>query len=159
MTNDGRVKTLVLGMGNLLLSDEGVGVHAARALLEHGELPAGTEVLTVGTALLDALPAIEKADRIIVMDAMKADGLPGTVYRIPFDACRHPRTIASLHGFDLSRVFALAGREDSPEVLVFGVEPARMGWSMDLSEPVAAAVPALIAAVSKEVRSCAADKW
>lgn len=151
MTNNGCAKTVVLGMGNLLLSDEGVGVHAACSLLEHGGLPAGTEVLSVGTALLDALPAIEKADRIIILDAMKANGPPGTVYRIPFDECKHPQTIASLHGFDLSRVLALAGREDSPEVLVFGVEPAQISWSMDLSELVSAAIPELIAAVYREV--------
>lgn len=143
-------KTVVLGIGNLLLGDEGVGVHAASALTENDGLPAGTEVLAVGTAILDALPALEKADRVIVMDAMKGGGPPGTVYRIPFDECKKPETIASMHGFDLSRVMMLTGRSDLPDVLVFGVEPAQMGWSMELSEPVAAAMPALLEAVSKE---------
>ena len=55
MLDDERVKTVVLGLGNVLLSDEGVGVHAANALAERGVLPAGTKVLAVGTALLDAI--------------------------------------------------------------------------------------------------------
>ena len=63
------METLVLGMGNMLLGDEGVGVHAALALME--DCPAGTEVLDIGTAILDALPALERAERVIVMDAMK----------------------------------------------------------------------------------------
>jgi len=148
-----RLKTVILGIGNLLLGDEGVGVHAALALIDESRLPKETEVLAIGTALLDALPALEKADRVIVMDAMKAGRAPGTVYRIPLNHCRRPQTIASLHGFDLSRVLTLAGRSDRPEVLVFGVEPARMCWSMELSEPVAAALPALLAAVSNVVRN------
>jgi hydrogenase maturation protease len=157
LDNEG-VKTVVLGLGNVLLSDEGVGVHAANALAERGVLPAGTKVLAIGTALLDALPELEKAERIIVMDAMKAGGPPGTVYRIPFDECRRPQTIASMHGFDLSRVLTLAGRSDSPDVRIFGVEPAQIGWSLELSDPVAAAMPALLAAVSKEACKRAADK-
>jgi hydrogenase maturation protease len=144
------LNTVILGIGNLLLCDEGVGVHAAQALIERGDLPLGTEVWDIGTALLDALPALEKADRVIVVDAMMAGGLPGTIYRVPFDQCRRPRTLASLHGFDLARVMALTGRSDRPEVMVFGVEPGLMNWSMDLSEPVATAMPALLEAVLNE---------
>jgi hydrogenase maturation protease len=81
---------------------------------------------------------------------MMAGGLPGTIYRVPFDQCRRPQTLASLHGFDLSRVMALTGRSDRPEVMVFGVEPGLMNWSMDLSEPVATAMPALLEAVLNE---------
>lgn len=144
------MKTVILGIGNLLLGDEGVGVHAVCALHKRGGLPAGTEVLEVGTAILDSLPYLETADRVIIMDAMIADGQPGTVYRISYDDCQRPQTISSLHAFDLSRVLALAGRCDRPEVVVFGVEPGRIEWSLELSKPVAAALPALLAAVSEE---------
>ena len=149
--NDVPVKTLVLGLGNLLLSDEGVGVHTARVLLET-ELPEGVKVLDVGTAILDALPAIGDADRIIVVDAVKADGKPGTIYRMPFDAFLRPECIASMHGFDLSRVFYLAQREDVPEVVVIGVEPDRIDWSMDLSPRVAEVLPVVVQAVMEEIQ-------
>ena len=144
------MRTLVLGIGNLLLGDEGVGVHVARALALE-DVPDHV-ALEVGTAFLDALPEIESADRIIVVDAMKADGAPGTIYRVRFDECLHPEVIASLHGFDLSLVMFLAGRPSAPEVVVIGVEPARIDWGTELSPEVEAVVPEAVAAVVAEAR-------
>lgn len=144
--------TLILGIGNLLLADEGVGVHAARALMAERR-PPGVEVLEVGTAILDALPSLKKARRLIILDAMRAQGAPGAVYRVPLDRCQSSSVVASLHGFDLARVLALAGRSDLPDGVVFGVEPARLEWSMDLSPEVAGAVPFLLEAVRKELET------
>ena len=142
--------TLVLGIGNLLLGDEGVGVHAARRLLEK-DLPAGTKVLEIGTSILDFLPELKTASRIIVMDAIQDRGDPGTVYRIPHYHCRRSRCIASMHGFDLFRVLALTDRDRAPEVLVFGIEPAHLDWSMELSPQVSDAMPFMIEAVLREI--------
>ena len=143
-------KTLVLGIGNLLLGDEGVGVHAARAL-QRERWPSEVEILEIGTAILDALPTLERADRVIVLDAMKYDGDPGTIYRIPLGRCESSQCIASMHGFDIFRVLALTGREVPPEVMVFGVEPSHIGWSMDLSPQVANALTFLIESVKREI--------
>jgi hydrogenase maturation protease len=147
-----RVKTLVLGIGNLLLCDEGIGVHAAQALLEE-EIPEDVTVLDIGTAILDALPSIEDADRIIVIDAMKADGPPGSIYRVPFEECARSECIASLHGFDLSRVMTLAGKEKIPKIVVIGVEPAVIEWSMELSPTVKASLPLVLKAVGEEIKN------
>ena len=144
------MNTLILGLGNLLLSDEGVGVHAARALAER-ELPAGVSVVEAGTAFLDVLPDIEKADRIFLIDAMEGGGAPGSVYRVPFDQCVHPEMLGSLHGFDMSRVLFMAGNTRAPEVTVFGVEPARIDWGTEVSHAVARALPALQEVILKEV--------
>jgi hydrogenase maturation protease len=145
------LKTLVLGIGNLLLGDEGVGVHAARELLKE-DFSAENKVLEVGTAILDALPDLVTASRVIILDAMKFEGEPGTIYSIPHYQCRGSRCIASMHGFDISRVLALAGHLDSPEVQVLGVEPSYLGWSMRLSPQVAEALPLLIRAVKRELK-------
>ncbi len=145
------MRTLILGIGNLLLCDEGVGVHVARAL-QREQLP-DVVTLEVGTAFLDALPEIERADRIIIIDAMKADHAPGTIYRVPFEDCVKPECIASLHGFDLSRVIYLAGRETSPEAVVIGVEPARIDWGTELSPEIQDAVSAVIEAIKVEIAS------
>ena len=144
------MNTLVLGMGNLLLSDEGVGVHVARALAGRA-LPENVSVVEAGTAFLDVLPDIEKADRILLIDAMEGGGSPGSVYRVPFDQCVHPDMLASLHGFDLSRVLYMAGSERAPEVTVFGVEPARIEWGTELSAVVARVVPAVEEAILGEL--------
>ena len=146
--------TLVLGMGNLLLADEGAGVHAARLLAER-PLPEGVDVMEVGTALLDALDAMARAGRIVVVDAMKAGGSPGTVYRIPLEKCGRPGVIGSLHGFDITRVLALTGRRRAPEVVALGIEPERIEWSMSLSPAVDRALPFLVEAV---LRECAATE-
>src|SRR5512136_288023 len=137
------MRTLILGIGNLLLCDEGVGVHVARAL-QREELPSHVITLEVGTAFLDALPEIEQADRIIIVDAMQADEAPGTIYRVPFEDCVKPQYVASLHGFDLSRVIYLAGRETPPEAVVIGVEPARIDWGTEPSPVIQQAIPAVI---------------
>lgn len=144
------MKILILGIGNLLLCDEGVGVHVARALQQE-ELPPEVTTLEVGTAFLDALPSLEQADSVIIIDAMRADHAPGTIYRVPFEDCLKPECIASLHGFDLSRIMFMAGRESPPEMVVIGVEPARIEWGDELSPVIREAMPAIIAAVKAEL--------
>lgn len=144
------MRTLILGIGNLLLCDEGVGVHAARAIKQEN-LPGNTITLEVGTAFLDALPEIERADHIIIIDAMKADHAPGTVYRVPLEECVRPQYTASLHGFDISRVMFLAGRTSTADVIVIGVEPARIGWGTELSPQIRKAIPSVIETVKTEI--------
>jgi hydrogenase maturation protease len=144
------VNTLILGIGNLLLCDEGVGVHVARALAQR-KLPPDVSVVEAGTAFLDVLPEIEKADRILLVDAMEGGAAPGSVYRVPFDQCRHPDMLASLHGFDMSRVLFMAGNERAPEVTVFGIEPARIEWGTELSPAVRRVLPAVQEAILNEL--------
>jgi hydrogenase maturation protease len=144
------MNTLILGIGNLLLCDEGVGVHVVRALAQR-DLPPDVAVVEAGTAFLDVLPDIEKADRILLIDAMEGGGAPGSVYRVPFDQCRHPEMLASLHGFDLSRVLYMAGSDRAPEVTVFGVEPARIEWGTELSPVIQRVLPAVEKAILNEL--------
>jgi hydrogenase maturation protease len=143
---------LILGLGNLLLADEGVGVHAVHALMAKGARE-GVTLLDIGTSVLEALPELETAERVIVIDAVKAQGPAGSVYRIPYDDCITNPAIASMHGFDLSRTLALAQRERRPEVIVIGIEPGRIEWSMELSPEVSEAMPFVLAAVEEEMRS------
>ena len=89
--------TLVLGIGNLLLGDEGLGVHASRSLIEQG-VPPGARVVEVGTSILNVVPLLEEAKRIVVMDAMQAGGRPGSIYRVPLESCGNTPNISSMHG-------------------------------------------------------------
>ncbi len=145
-----RVNTLIMGIGNLLLGDEGVGVHAAQALLED-QLPENVQVIDVGTAFLDALPDLEKAQHIIVIDAVNANDEPGSVYRMELGECNQPERIDSMHGFDLFRMLAVAQNNLPAEITVLGVEPACMNWSTQLSPQVLEAMPVLLDAVYKEI--------
>lgn len=144
------MKIVILGLGNVLLGDEGVGVHAIRELSKL-QYSRDVEIVDVGTAILEALPALEGADYIIIIDAMAGDRLPGTVYKIPFEQCRGNQVIASVHGFDIFRTMSLAGFDAHPEIMVFGVEPEFVGWSLELSDVVAQSIPHLIDAVTEEI--------
>ena len=144
------MQTVILGLGNELLGDEGVGVHAARRL-QQVELPENTTVVEVGTAILDALPVLEQADRVIVLDAMKGGGPPGRVYKIGLEDCSGSSCIASMHGFDIHRVMALTERSTNPAVMVFGMEPKDLNWSMNLSATAAESLPHLVTAVQQEL--------
>lgn len=140
-------KTAVLGLGNLLLGDEGVGVHVVRALQQKSH-PDGVVLADIGTAVLDAIPLLEECDRVIVIDAVKAGKEPGTLYCMPLSAMNEKKCIASLHGVDLHRVMRLSRRSSPPEVLVIGIEPDRIDWSLELSPSVNAALPMLFQLVS-----------
>lgn len=144
------METVILGLGNELLGDEGVGVHAVRLLLKE-RLPEKIRVVEVGTAIIDALPLFEHADRLIIVDAMIDGMVPGTVYRVPLQECSGAKCIASMHGFDIFRTMALAGNTCLSEIIVFGVEPEMIDWSMDLSAPVSGSMGALIEAIKKEL--------
>ncbi|HSN56818.1 MAG TPA: hydrogenase maturation protease, partial [Candidatus Sulfomarinibacteraceae bacterium] len=146
------MKQAVLGLGNLLLGDEGVGVHAARALSADDAL-ANVDVADVGTAILDAIPTLERADRIVVIDAVCAGEAPGTVYLFDIDDVEMAPVIGSMHGFDLCRVLGLCRRSDRPEVVVIGVEPDRIDWSMELSPAVASALPEVLEAVRRSLEA------
>ena len=72
---------VILGVGNLLLSDEGVGVHVANKLMEM-DLPAGVEVIEGGTDGFRLMNVVTEADRLIVVDAVKGGSPPGSIYRL-----------------------------------------------------------------------------
>lgn len=143
---------LIMGLGNELLGDDGVGVHAVRQLMAL-ELGQNVIILDIGTAILDALPYLHGAEQLIIIDAVKGGGIPGTIYKTELKDCISNNFIASMHGFDISRVMALAGRSRTLSGLVFGIEPELLTWSMNLSLPVTTALPYLVDAVVAEVHA------
>ena len=82
-------RILIAGLGNCLLRDDGIGVHAIRSLQQNP--PPGVVVAEVGTAVLDALHLLEWAEKILAIDAMQAGGNPGTLYAFGVDAGRGAR--------------------------------------------------------------------
>jgi hydrogenase maturation protease len=144
-----RPRVLVAGLGNLLLRDDGVGVHAVRAL-QRG-VPRGVRAVEVGTAVLDALHLVEWADRILAIDAMQAGGDPGTIYRFDVDGVAHTPIRTSLHEMDLVATLRFLTNGHRPEITVLGVEPETIAAGLDLSPNVQAALPRLVAAAQEIV--------
>ncbi len=149
-----RPHILVAGLGNLLLADDGVGVHAVRGLARR--VPAGVRAVEIGTAVLDALHLIERADKLLAIDAMQAGGRPGEIYSFALDDVANPPAKPSLHDFGLRAAFDfLPGRR--PDVLVLGVEPARIELGLDLSPEVSAALSGVIEAALRMIEGWRAD--
>jgi hydrogenase maturation protease len=142
-------RILIAGLGNYLLRDDGVGVHAARALQRTP--PPGVVVAEVGTAVLDALHLLDWAEKILAIDAMQAGGTPGTLYAFGVDAVAGPGMQASLHELNLLTTLDFLPRQIKPEILIVGIEPETIDYGLDLSPAVAAALPKLTREVRKIV--------
>ncbi len=145
-------RILVAGLGNLLLMDDGVGVHAVQELQKAP--PEGAVVAEVGTAVLNALHLIEWADKILALDAMQAGGAPGTVYAFGVDDVDRGGIQASLHELNLLAALGFLKNKTRPEIVILGVEPERIDYGLELTPAVAAALPQLTAAVRELV-----ERW
>lgn len=148
-----RVAVRVVGLGNLLLGDEGVGVHAARLLRGRMASPSpGLDILEGETGGLLLLGAFEDADRVIVIDATADGQPPGTVTRLqPKFASDYPRTL-SAHDVGLRDLMAsLQILGHWPDITLFAVSirwPQPLG--LEMTPPVQACLPALLDAVQAE---------
>jgi hydrogenase maturation protease len=145
---DGR-KVLVVGLGNLLLGDDGVGVHAVRALA--GTPPSGARLMEVGTNVLGALDEIEDAWAVIALDALDGGMQPGAVLRVELSPNERRATPPSLHELDVAGVLGLLPPDRRPRIVVLGVQPATLEAGIGLSPRVEAALPRLLWAVRREV--------
>jgi hydrogenase maturation protease len=141
------VKAVVLGIGNTILTDEGVGVRAAEALQERYELPDTVEIIDGGTSGMELLGPLSGTDVLVVLDAVKAGHAPGTVVRL--GGSEVPvffRSKLSPHQVSICDV--LAGLEfsgDLPgDIVLIGVEPQDMDLGLELTPAIAARVPEMV---------------
>ncbi len=129
-------KSLVLGVGNLLLSDEGLGIHAIRRLVEMDCLPGDVEIIDGGTAGLNLLYYLEGVDYLVIIDAVETGLPPGSIIRLAGD--RIPAYMAlkvSPHEITLPDFLAAARLRDlyPKEVVVWGMQPALLDVGIELS--------------------------
>ncbi len=147
-------KVMIIGVGNELLKDEGVGVHVVRALRENPS-PGGVEleIIDGGTSPY-IFDLIEGVDRLIVIDAVKDGGEPATVYRFaPEDVIAGHKNLLSLHEVGLLenlRLLEQLGARPKDTVII-GVEPKEIDWGLELSPEVERIIPEVIRVVLKEV--------
>jgi hydrogenase maturation protease len=132
-----QTKVTLIGLGNLLMRDEGVGVQAVRALEECYELPPELEVVDGGTSGLDLLPYIEARERVLLVDAVNFRQDPGYIGVLENEEI--PALFAakeSLHHLGLMDVLAAAKLLDaSPrEICLIGIQPLRLEIGLELSE-------------------------
>jgi hydrogenase maturation protease len=144
---------LVLGVGNLLLSDEGVGVHVAQEMMKM-EMPPEVQVVEGGTDGFGLVNVITEADRMILIDAVKGGGQPGSIYRFEIEDCPPFPDIfkTSVHQISILEVINLSSLiGTTPRTTIIGIEPACMEMGMELSPVVTAKVPRVIQMIKDEV--------
>jgi hydrogenase maturation protease len=137
-------KSIILGIGNVLLTDEGAGVHVARRLALQLADRGGVHVVDGGTLGFALAPLIQDAHRLIVLDAMQLNRPPGSVQRF-LDAevdklLSHTRL--SVHEIGLRDVLAISQLTGScpPQRALIGIQPASLGWGTEPTAPVAQAL-------------------
>jgi hydrogenase maturation protease len=145
--------TVILGLGNLILSDDGVGIHAVRLLERDGKLGgAGVAVIDGGTFGVELSAFTAGAERLIVLDSVDVGARPGVLIRMCKDDLRDLPGAASVHGLGLADLLAalrLMGSEPA-EVVLLGVQPLTTAPGTSLSPAVQAALPLLVEAAIDE---------
>jgi hydrogenase maturation protease len=141
---------LILGIGNVLLRDEGVGVRVVQALAEdRTPLPRGTRVVDGGTLGLELLPLLEDAHRVVFVDAVHLSEAPGTVRTLRDQeltpAIHHHLSPHQVGTADLLAVAQLLGVL-SERVALVGIQPDAVEVGLELSEAVQQAIPAAVQA-------------
>ena len=146
-------KILILGLGNILLGDEGVGVRIAEQLASHS-LPEEVEIIDGGTAGYELISFLEGREKVIIVDAVKTEDKPGSVYKVDLSILvEDPTMHLSLHQIGLKNVFKMASlMEINPEVTLIGVVPKDyQSYKIGLSKEVEKAIPIVIKAIFQEI--------
>ncbi|MES0329033.1 MAG: HyaD/HybD family hydrogenase maturation endopeptidase [Dehalococcoidales bacterium] len=144
---------LILGVGSILLRDEGVGVRLVEAMSKR-KLPPGVELIDGGTASVELIDYIRGRKKVVIVDAVKGGQEPATIYRFKdtdVDGVERPQL--SLHDIGLLENLALVKYLDKPpeEMIIFGVEPKDLSVGLELSPEVARVIPRLIELVIAEI--------
>ena len=145
---------VVLGVGNLIMGDEGVGVRCVQRLESEGALPPGVVTIDGGTSTHELLADLEDLELLVIVDAVATGGAPGSLVRLEGDGI--PSAFSSKlsphqHGInDLLATLRLMDRAPA-RVVLHGVTPARIALGMELSPEVLAVMPELVRRVVAEV--------
>lgn len=151
----GEKRILVLGIGNVLLHDEGVGVRVIERLQADYDFSSNVELMDGGTLGMRLLDPIVQADHVVVVDAVRNGEAPGTLYFLDADfLAKRVAFKNSLHQADMVDTLAYAemlGKR--PRTVIVGVEPQNISpWGLELTEAVQARLPDMCRRVLEEIQ-------
>ena len=147
---------LILGLGNILIQDEGIGVRVIEQLQRDYEFPAEVEIMDGGTAGMALYEHIVDRSHVIVVDAVKTGRVPGTLVKLENeDVPAFFRNKVSPHQMALSDILAAlkVGGEQLPEMVVVGIEPVTLETGLEMSETVLSKLDTLV----KQTLECLAE--
>ena len=147
-------RIVIIGVGNLLMKDEGIGIHAVQALQEE-HLPPDVKLIDGGTSP-DLISYTRAGDKMIIIDAAKAGGEPGAIYRFkPEDIAAERGILTSAHEMGVVEnlnLMTFTGNKPK-ELIIIGIEPAEIDWGMELSPKLKERLPKIIEVVLKEIKA------
>jgi hydrogenase maturation protease len=148
------LSVLVLGIGNILLSDEGVGVKAVEELQSRYNCPDTVEIVDGGTVGFELLPYFENRSHILIIDAVKTGNKPGTIVRIDDPPAFFQKKV-SPHQIGLADVMGIAVITDNmpQHIALFGIEPKELSTGLELSPEVAKNLRQLVNMVVDELKA------
>lgn len=148
------MRIVVLGVGNILLTDEGIGVRAIEELGRRYQVPPEVELLDGGTSAMELLDDLANCDLLIMADCVRAGKTPGTLLHLRDEEIPALfRTKLSPHQVGLPDVLAtLTITHEAPRnIVLFGVEPESLATHMGLTPVVEATLPRLVEAIAEEI--------
>lgn len=147
-------KIIILGIGNLLLGDEGIGIHFVRMLNEDDLDYANLEIIDGGICP-EFASFVEDAHKLIIVDAVKGGKKPGTIYHFSIDAVMVDLPMKlSLHQMDVIdslKMLKLVGREPK-DTIIIGIEPKNIDCGLELSPEVKKGLAELRKIVIEEIK-------
>jgi len=151
---------VILGVGNTLMQDDGVGVRTVRALAEAYEFPSHVRLVEGGTAGLRLLSELEGADYLLIIDAVSGKKQAGSIYHLtPKDLPSRRGSALSAHEIGMAELLStveLIGK--MPRTQILGVQPMEAeAVGLELSLPVQKALPYVVAAAVEELRAMGVD--
>lgn len=148
---------LIMGAGNTVMGDEGIGPRCVEELVKYFEFPANVELMDAGTMGLSILDVLRGVDRLIVLDAAQGTGHePGTVLLFTPAELAENQVMHSAHDMrlvDVLKAAALTGVAPKSSVIVGVQVQAITQWVLELSQPVEAAIPIACAAALDQLRN------
>jgi hydrogenase maturation protease len=146
------MRKFVLGIGNALLRDEGIGCHVAQAL---EEIPLPNVKIIDGGTCPDLLQFLEDTDKLIIVDAVKGGGMPGQIYRFHLeDIALEPKPFLSLHDMSLvDDLMSMQPWHNISEAVIIGIEPREIDWGLGLSPELQAEMPQIIDVILAELNN------
>ena len=154
-THDQPVPILVLGVGNILLSDEGVGVRVVEELQKRS-LPRCVEVVDGATRAMELVDIIRGRDKVIIVDALAAGTEPGAVFKFgPEQLAETKKMSVSVHDIGVHEaIFLLSLTGELPEdITIYGIQPGSLELGEGLTEPVASAAAKVIEFILEDLRT------
>ena len=154
-------KVVVIGIGNILCGDEGIGIHIVNEL-KHRVLPSNVEVYDCDTDAFAVLEAMNGAGKAVIVDAMQLGYEPGTIrrfsYRELLEVSNKLISFTSLHQLDLASILRIAQLTDiyklPNEIVIFGVEVKSCQYSIEISDEARQAIPKAINEIISEIQIC-----